>query len=64
MTAIGSGNTFDTTSQHWGHARKVWRSVEHTRPSGGTVSNISDWVTKGVIPSGTPVKFDKAARLS
>lgn len=62
MTAIGQGNTFDTTTQHWGHARKVWRSVEHTEPSGGTVSNISDWVAKGVIPAGTPVKFDHTAK--
>ena len=62
MAAIGQGNTFDTTTQKWGHARKVWRSVEHTEPSGGTVSNISDWVAKGVIPAGTPVKFDHTAK--
>lgn len=59
---MATGNTFNTTLYDWGHSRKVWRSIEHVEPSGGTVTNISDWVSTGIIPSGTPVKFDNAAK--
>lgn len=48
------GNTFNKTSFSAGHARKVWREIRSQLPAGGKVSNISDWVSKGKIPAGTP----------
>lgn len=56
------GNSFDTTTVQYGHARKVWREILRVYPGGGTVSNISDWKDKGVIPSGRPCKFDPKAK--
>lgn len=52
------GNTYDNQSFSVGHARKVWRETRNQFPGGGKVSNIADWVAKGVIPSGRPCKFD------
>lgn len=52
------GNTFDAKTVKFGHARKVWREIRHVYPGGGMVSNVSDWVSKGKIPSGTPLKID------
>lgn len=49
-----TGNTFNKTSFSAGHARKVWRDTRSQLPAGGKVSNISDWVSKGKIPAGTP----------
>lgn len=49
-----TGNTFNTTTFSAGHARKVWREIRSQLPAGGKVSNISDWVSKGKIPAGTP----------
>lgn len=49
-----TGNTFNATEFSAGHARKVWREIRSQLPAGGKVSNISDWVTAGKIPSGTP----------
>lgn len=56
------GNTFDKTSFGVGHSRKVWREIQHRYPGGGVISNVSDWVDAGVIPSGRPVKFDMSAK--
>ena len=52
-----TGNTFNKTSFSAGHARKVWREIRSQLPAGGKVSNISDWVTAGKIPAGTPCKY-------
>ena len=52
------GNSFNTKSFSFGHARKVWRSVRAVFPGGGVVENIADWKDKDVIPSGRPCKFD------
>lgn len=60
--AFKTGNTFDTTSFKVGHASKVWREIRHRFPAGGVISNVSDWVATGKIPSGTPVKYDGAAK--
>ena len=54
------GNTFDTTTVTYGHARKVWREIRHQYPAGGTISNVSAWSSAGKIPSGTPCKYDAA----
>lgn len=54
------GNTFDSKTIAYGHARKVWREIRHQFPAGGTISNVSDWVSAGKIPSGTPCKYDAA----
>lgn len=57
-----NGNTFDVQSVGYGHARKVWREIRHRYPAGGTIQNVSDWVSNGVIPAGTPCKwYDDAA---
>lgn len=54
------GNTFDKTSAKYGHARKVWREIRHQYPGGGRITNVAAWVSKGVVPAGTPVTFDMA----
>lgn len=59
---MANGNTFDARTYNFNHSRKVWREVEKVEPAGGTISNISDWVTKGIIPTGTAVKFDRVAK--
>lgn len=57
------GNTFGSGSvSTYGHARKVWREIRHQFPAGGTVKNLSDWTSVGIIPAGTPCKFDMAAK--
>lgn len=56
------GNTYDVTEFTVGHAKKVWREIRHRFPAGGTVANVADWVAKGIIPSGTPVKYDSTAK--
>lgn len=55
---MNQGNTFDKRTVQYGHARKVWREVFKVEPGGGTISNVADWVSAGIIPPGTPVKFD------
>ncbi len=52
------GNTFNKGSVEFGHARKVWREQREVLPAGGVITNVSDWVSKGMIPSGRPVVFD------
>ena len=52
-----NGNTFDAKTKTYGHASKVWRSVRHVYPAGGIVENVSDWVSAGKIPAGTPIKY-------
>lgn len=49
-----TGNTFNQTYFSGTHARKVWREIRGQWPAGGKVTNVSDWVSKGVIPAGTP----------
>ena len=54
---LPTGNTFNKTSFSAGHARRVWREIRSQLPAGGKVSNISDWVSKGKIPAGTPASL-------
>lgn len=56
------GNTYDVKEFSVGHAKKVWREIRHRFPAGGTVANVADWVEKGIIPSGTPVKYDSSTK--
>lgn len=57
------GNSYYTgTILANGHARKVWREIRGQYPSGGKIANLSDWVSVGKIPAGTPVKFDMTAK--
>lgn len=53
------GNTFESGSLHYGHARKVWREIRAQYPAGGKVSNLSDWTSAGKIPAGTPCTIDQ-----
>ena len=57
-----NGNTFDVKTVKYGHSTKVWREIRHRYPAGGTIENVSDWVSVGKIPAGTPVKYDKNAK--
>ena len=60
MGILQTGNTFDTQTFRQGHSRKVWRETRRQWPVGGKVTNISDWVEKGKIPTGTPCKYNNA----
>lgn len=52
------GNTFASNTFNTGKGQRVWREIRHRFPGGGTISNLSDWTAKGVIPAGTPCTFD------
>lgn len=60
MGILQTGNTFDTQTFKQGHTRKVWREIRRQWPVGGRVTNVSDWVAKGKIPTGTPCKYNNA----
>ncbi|MDE7440871.1 MAG: hypothetical protein K2M69_01735 [Muribaculaceae bacterium] len=60
MGILQTGNTFDTQTFKQGHTRKVWRETRRQWPVGGRVTNVSDWVEKGKIPTGTPCKYNNA----
>lgn len=55
------GNTFNKGAVEFGHARKMWRETREVLPAGGKITNVADFVTAGMIPSGRPVVFDSAA---
>lgn len=61
MRILQTGNTFDNQSFSVGHSRKVWRETRRQWPAGGRVTNVSDWVSKGKIPAGTPCKYGENA---
>lgn len=56
------GNTFDKTKVKHGHARKVWREVRQQYPAGGTIKNVSDFLTTKVVPAGSLVSYDDAKK--
>lgn len=56
-----TGNTFDTQSFGAGHARKVWRRIEEQLPGTGRITNVSDFVTAGLIRSGMAIVKDTAS---
>lgn len=59
------GNTFNKGEIEFGHARKVWREQREVLPAGGVIQNVSDFVGKGMIPTGRPVVFnDKAKEIT
>lgn len=60
MGILQTGNTFDTQTFKQVHSRKVWREIRRQWPVGGRVTNVSDWVAKGKIPTGTPCKYNNA----
>lgn len=51
------GNSFNKGSVEFGHARKMWREIREVLPAGGVISNVSDFVSAGFVPSGRPVVF-------
>lgn len=61
MGILQTGNTYDTQKFTQGHTRKVWRETRRQWPAGGKVTNVSDWVSKGKIPAGTPCKYSENA---
>lgn len=50
---LQTGNVFNSKTVAFGHARKVWRRIEEQLPGGFLISNISDFVSDGIIPAGT-----------
>ena len=56
------GNSFNKATIEFNHARKMWREQREVLPSGGTITNVADFVDKGVIPSGSAVVFDDKAK--
>ena len=57
------GNTFKMGSLTLpGRAKKVWREIRHQYPAGGKIANVSDWSSAGLIPAGTPCKYDSSAK--
>lgn len=57
MGILQTGNTFDNLSFSQSHSRKIWREIRRQWPAGGKITNVSDWVTAGKIPAGTPCKY-------
>lgn len=53
-----TGNTFDSQSFGVGHARKVWRRIEEQLPGGFKITNVSDFVSAGLIRSGMAIVKD------
>lgn len=53
------GNTYSKKTVSFGAAKRVWREIRHRFPSGGTISNASDFAEAKIIKAGTPVKFDE-----
>ena len=56
------GNSFNKGEVDFGHARKIWREQREVLPAGGVISNVSDFVPDGVVPSGRPVIFNDKAK--
>lgn len=56
------GNSFNKGTFKAGHARKVWREQREVLPAGGKITNVADFVSVGVIPSGSAVVFDDKAK--
>lgn len=54
------GNVFKTSTTTYKPAQRVWRSVRHVYPVGGTIDAATKTAFKGenVIPAGTPCKYD------
>ena len=55
---LQTGNVFNAKDVAYGHARKVWRRIEEQLPGGFLVSNISDFVSDGIIPAGSALVCD------
>lgn len=52
------GNSFNKGEVSFGHARKVWREQREVYPAGGVITNVTDFLSEGMVPSGRPVIFD------
>lgn len=55
-----TGTTFGSKKWSVGQGQRVWREIRHRYPSGGTIQNLDTWKALGIIPSGTPCKFDQS----
>lgn len=55
---LQTGNTFDNGSFNLGHAKKVWRRIDEQLPGGYMVKNVGDFVSAGLIMSGSPIVKD------
>lgn len=55
-----TGNTFDNQSFGLGHARKVWRQIYKQDAGDGKITNVSDFVSAGLIRAGMAVVEDTA----
>ena len=55
---MGSFNSFGSTSKTYGAGKNIWHEISGTYPVGGTISNLSDFTSGTVIPSGSMCKYD------
>lgn len=55
------GNSFDSQTVSLGHAKKVWRRIDEQLPGGYHITNMSDFVSAGLIQAGMAVVKDTAS---
>lgn len=58
---LQTGNTFDSQSFGMGHARKVWRNQFRQDAGDGRITNVSDFVSAGLVRSGMALVEDTTA---
>lgn len=58
---MGSFNSFGSTSKTYGSGKNVWHEISGAYPVGGTITNLSDFASGSVIPSGSMCVYDPVA---
>ncbi len=53
------GNSFRKKEESFGSGKNIWHEIKGAYPCGGKITNISDFVSQGVIPSGSMCQFDQ-----
>ena len=55
---FGLGNNFGKTSKEYGGSKVIWHYIGQAYPVGGTLSNIADFASGDIIPSGSMAILD------
>lgn len=58
---FGLGNNFGRSSRDFGGSKVIWQYIAQGYPIGGTVSNLADFSSGDIIPSGTMAIYDSVA---
>jgi len=58
---LGLGNNFGGSSRDFGGSKNIWHYIGQTFPVGGTVSNLADFPSGTIIPSGSMAIDDTAS---